>query len=220
VRDESALLVYRPRQPVTARYSTHGDGLGRGRHSRCLFKPGCLCEHNRCLNLPVRNVPVGFEEAFFLGVRDLYKAVPLIEADCPDRIRPRPYKDGTARNRMQMREHLAADTLVLLIAANVRVANEGYVAYRLDTHDSSDWAGLFVRPELNAIVDFMPQLIRGHIGIAQAIGWKMADVGSCAIIDGVEDRSEVRFITGADSGRWRWGAHVVMIGSRGERDRS
>ncbi|MET0471181.1 MAG: spermidine synthase, partial [Xanthobacteraceae bacterium] len=44
---------------------------------------GRTCQHHRSLDLPIRDVPVGFEEHSLARRRNQLEAVPLVEADRP-----------------------------------------------------------------------------------------------------------------------------------------
>src|SRR4051794_9322950 len=85
-------------------------------------------EDDRCVALTHRNVPVRVEEAIlFLAGHEL-KPVPLVEANRPSRVGPRPDQQPTLALRTQRIEQRAADALPLVGAADVGVSDQRGVA--------------------------------------------------------------------------------------------
>ena len=134
---------------------------------------------------------------FFSSRIDDAEAVLLVEADRPDGVGPRADQHGTRGDRPQVRQQLAADTLVPAGGAHVGVADQRDVLNVLQPHHAGERAGVLVAPERDAVVDFVTEFLAGHVRLGPAIGGDDAFVGLRAVVDDRVDRLEVALVAAA-----------------------
>jgi hypothetical protein len=73
------------------------------------------------------------------------------------------------------------------------MADKGHIAFVLDAHHSEQPAVTLQAPENNSIVNLGPELSTRHVGLMPPIGRYNPFVGLGSIVDGFNNRSEIRF---------------------------
>lgn len=151
-------------------------------------------------DLAVGDIPVAAEEVGFLGGWDEVEAVALVEADGPAGVGPGADEEGAGGEVAEVVEEMAADATVLLVRADVGVANEGDVLHWLKAHDAEQSILLVEAPELDAVVDLVAEFGLRHVGRGIAVGGDDAAVRFGGVVDEGEKSEEVGFGAGADGG--------------------
>jgi hypothetical protein len=78
------------------------------------------------------------------------------------------------------------------------MADESDILYRLDSHDTTQRAGIIVAPELDARVDLKLKLLARHIGFGPAVGGDGPFVSPGTVIDDFVKGFEVAFRAGTN----------------------
>jgi hypothetical protein len=75
------------------------------------------------------------------------------------------------------------------------MSDEGYITHVLDAHHAKQFAMFHIAPELDARVDFSPELVSGHIRFFPAIFRDDPSIGLGGLVDDLEDGLEVSVVT-------------------------
>src|ERR1700731_4104669 len=82
-----------------------------------------------------------------------------------------------------MREQARADASFLVAGENVGVADESDVANLLQAHHAYQGSGVLVAPEHDTFVEFMLELLAGHVGFCPASVGNDSFISAGAIVD-------------------------------------
>ena len=121
----------------------------------------------------------------------------FIEVNGPGGVGPGADEDWAICELPQMGQKLCADAALLSAGENVGVANESDVADVLNAHYAGKMAAVFVTRESYAFVDFVLELVCGHVRLGPAVGGDDAFVGLSAVVDDGVNAIEV--LSGATS---------------------
>src|SRR5205085_10466561 len=102
--------------------------------SPLVLDPSSIGKHNRRLDLPFRDRPVGPQQVIFVALRNDDESVPPIEVDRPRRIGPGADQYRLAREIFDMTKKLCTYALPLRRGRNVRVSHEGDGSLVLNSH--------------------------------------------------------------------------------------
>jgi hypothetical protein len=162
------------------------------------FPPSRIRENHGRFNLPFRHGPVPSEKAVFhLGANDL-KAMPFVKVDRPHRIRPGSDQHGARRQLPQMRQQLRSNSPLLVAGGDVRVPNQSHILDLLKAHHAYQLSSLLISPERDAVIDFVAQLVPGHVWFRPAIFSDDAFIGARAVVDDSPNQIKVAVIATTD----------------------
>src|ERR1700732_1895081 len=97
-----------------------------------------------------------------------------------------------------MRQQARSNSSLLTDGGDVGVPNQIHVPDLLQAHHSNQLSALLISPERDTVIDFMAQLVLGHVWFRPAIFRDDAFVSARAIVDDGPNQLKVAVITAAD----------------------
>src|SRR5260370_30013109 len=165
------------------------------------FPPPRIGENHGRFDLPFRHGPVLSEKTVLLPGANDSKAMLFVKADRPYRIRPGSDQYRTWRQLPQMSQQVRSNSSLLAAGGDVGVPNQSHILDLLNAHHTYQLSSLLVSPERNAVIDFIAQLVPGHLWFCPAIFTHDAFIRVRAIVDDGPNQLKVAVITAADHDR-------------------
>src|SRR5262245_9054425 len=157
-----------------------------------------VSQHNGCLDLSLRDAPVGSEQLGLARGRDGLEAVALIEADGPGGGGPGADQHLPFAQPPQMRKQRAPDAASLVFRQDVSVTDQIDLLHGLKSHDADKLALHFIAPEHDSAGDFFVELLPRHVGLVPAVSRNDAAVSFRGSVDDCENEIALVVATKAD----------------------
>src|SRR5215831_12928872 len=168
----------------TAKHLFHGLArvlfVGSRSHVR---EPALIPQNDGVPDLSVGNGPVPPEQSFARRVVYECEATALVKPDGPACGLPRPDKDRTICERLQVRQQCTADTSLLPSGSCVGMSNECDITDVLEAHNADEFLlEIECSVELDACEHFALQFILRHVRIFPLIGRNHTPICRRAVI--------------------------------------